>query len=522
MSPAPATPAPAVSPFQRALPWCAAAGLAAAWLLPLQVTWQSSPDLGHAWAVPLLMAYLWWERWDERPPVTARPVRAGAWMLAGGLILSHALWRLFLTPFPVWPTALALFTATLAAFALAGAALIGGRPAVRWVGGPLVLLLVTMPLPGVVEVSLIGPLRAGMAALAAEISNAAGQPAMASGTSVRLAYSWVGVDEACGGIRSLQACLMIALFFGEWYRLSLLRRVVLALAGVAAALLGNGGRVIFLALRADAGPGAVEASHDLAGWLAMGASLVLTGWLAWHWAGYRMPRQARGAPRAPGASAPAWRWAAATAAALLVSETAIHLWYGRIEAAAARSAVPPWAARLPEARPGFRAEPLGAYPRELLKPDHFASGVWPLGDDQSAAAYYIEWHRGQTARSVPFLHNPTVCLPLAGCELERTLPSLAVSWHGAEIPFFAYRFRRLGEPILVAFTIWDPQRQRLLTAPVDDAFALLSPWRWSQIRHAGRHQPAQMLTVSIPWSEQAPARMQALLAELVQPAAGGR
>lgn len=503
--------------LERALPWCAVAGLAAAWLLPLHITWQSSPDLGHAWVVPLLMAYLWWERWDERPAITARPVRAGLWGLAVALALSHALWRLFLTPFPVWPAALALFTATLVTAVLVGAALVGGRSAVRWVGGPLVLLLVTMPIPSAVEVSLIGPLRSGMAALAAEISNAAGQPAMASGTSVRLAYNWVGVDEACGGIRSLQACLMIALFFGEWYRLSLPRRTVLALAGIAAALLGNGGRVIFLALRADAGPGALEASHDLAGWLAMGTSIVLTGWLAWHWAGYRLPQQARREPRQAGASSPAWRWATALAAAFLVSETAIHLWYSRFETAAGQAA-PPWAARLPEGRSGFRAEPLTVYARELLRPDHFAAGGWPIGDDRSAAAYYIEWHRGQVARAVPFLHNPTVCLPLAGCELERSLPSLAVRWHGMEIPFFAYRFRRLGEPILVAFTIWDPQRQRLLTAPVDDAFALLSPWRWAQIRDSGRHQPAQMLTVSIPWSDDAPARMQSLLTELIQQA----
>ena len=36
------------------------------------------------------------------------------------------------------------------------------------------------------------------------------------GTSVRLGNGWVGVDDACGGIRSLQACVMIGLFFGEW------------------------------------------------------------------------------------------------------------------------------------------------------------------------------------------------------------------------------------------------------------------------------------------------------------------
>lgn len=518
MSVDPAIPTPAVSPLQRALPWCAAVGLGLAWLLPLHTTWRTSPDFGHAWVVPLLMAYLWWERWDERPAIIARPLPRGIWAVAVALILSHALWRLFLTPFPVWVTGLAFFTATLTGVALISAALAGGWAAVRWAGGPLVLLLVTMPIPSAAEVSIIAPLRTAMAALAAEISNAVGQPAMASGTSVRLAHSWVGVDEACGGIRSLQSCLMIALFFGEWYRLSLLRRGVLVLAGLAAAIGGNGGRVIFLALRAEGGPGAVEAAHDLAGWLAMGASVLITGWLAWHWAGYRLPRQARAPTRQAPVSTPAWRWAAITTAGLLVSEVGIHLWYGRIEWAAGRAAVPPWAARLPEKKPAFRAEPLPAYVRDILQPDHFTAGTWPMGDDQTAAAYYIEWHQGQVARSVPFAHNPTVCLPLSGCELEETLPPLTLRWHGAEIPFFAYRFRRLGESILVVFTIWDPQRQQLLTGPANDSFGILSPWRWGHIRHAGLHQPAQMLTISIPWSESAPARIQTLLQELVQPA----
>lgn len=502
----------------RSLPWCVAGSLAAAWLLPLSRAWEIAPDLGHAWVAPLLIAYLYWERWDERPsPRATPPLRASWWLLATALVAAHGALRVFLTPFPVWPAVLGAFTATLAAAALAGSWLLGGRAALRWIAGPLILVLAVLPAPTFIDLHVIGPLRTLMAGLAAEICNLLGRPAMASGTSVRLAQSWVGIDEACGGIRSLQACLMIALFFGEWYRFALARRLALVIAGGAAALFGNGARVIFLSLRADAGAGAVETAHDLAGWLAMGTSVLLTGWLAWRWAGYRLPQQHRAPRRAPAADGgAAWRWAAIVVGCFLGSEITVRLWYAR--GAVARANVPQWVAQLPTERPTFRREPVSAPAREMLAPDEFVAGSWPLGRDRLASAYYIEWHRGQTARTAPFLHNPTVCLPFSGCELVQTLPPIPVTWSGGEIPFFAYKFRRLGEHILVAFTVWDPSRGRILTASDTNRWLDWFMWRWTEVRDARQHQPAQLLAVSIPWEEDAPAELHALLTRLVRPA----
>lgn len=501
------------------LPFLIALGLAAAWLLPLSRTWQIAPDLGHAWVAPLLMAYLYWERWDERPTLVARSAPAAPWWaLAAALVLLHAAVRVFLTPFPLWPAPLVLLTTILAATALAAAALVAGRPGVRWLAGPLILVLAVLPAPTFVDLRLIGPLRAHLATLAAELCNLLGHPAIASGTSVRLAHNWVGIDEACGGIRSLQACLMIALFFGEWYRFSLLRRLALVLAGVAAALLGNGLRVLFLSLRADAGAAAVEASHDLAGWLAMGASLLLTGLLAARWAGWRLPSQSA-PPRLPRLAAPAapgWRWALVVVSGFLISEAAVRLWFAR--GAESRADIPQWTARLPVKQPGFRPEPLSSAAREMLGPDAFLAGTWPLERDRSAAAYYIEWHRGQSARTAPFLHNPTVCLPMSGCELVQTLPPLAVPSPAGELPFHAYKFRRLGEHILVAFTVWDPSRGQPLASGTVASFSSWFGARWSDVRAAREHQPAQLLAVSIPWHEDAPAQLRQLLGSIVQAA----
>ena len=503
---------------RRAPDWLAPAGFAlgALWLLPVSGAWENAPDLSHAWAVPLLMAYLWWERWGERPAPSARaPLRAGGWLLAAALGLLALPLRLLLTPFPLSPSLIVGYTALAGAAALTAAWFAAGRAGLRWTAGPLLLTLSAIPAPAMIQTSFIIPLREGMAVLAAEFSNLLGHPALAVGTTIRLGNGWVGIDEACGGIRSLQACVMIGLFFGEWFRCGWVRRLALLGTAVAAALLGNFGRVIFLSLRAGAGPQALESVHDLAGWIAMAGSLVLTGWLACRWAGYRWPQQ-RSLPRVAGASSPAGAWLAVVAALFLVDEVATRLWFAQGEAA--RSVVPQWTIRLPVGQAGFHASPLSEPARELLRPDTYAAGTWQLTPDERVGAYYMEWRKGQAARSVPFLHNPTVCLPLSGCELIAPLDPIPVHWTGGEMAFLAYKFRRMNEDILVAFIIWDSSRGRPLVRPGE----ILS-WRqwwaqqWTEVREARQHQPAQLFTLTLPWSHDAPAQAKHLIETALVP-----
>jgi exosortase len=421
--------------------------------------------------------------------------------------------RLLLTPFPVWPQLLLLFSLVWAGAVVAGSWMLAGKAGARWIAGPLILLVTTLPVPGVLESSIILPLRAAMASLAADISNLLGHPALASGTSIQLAQSWVGIDEACGGIRSLQACIMIGLFFGEWYRFSWAKRVVLLGAAVLSAVSGNFGRVLFLALRATGGAQSVEAAHDAAGWLAMGASVALTGFLAWRWAGYRSPAQ-RSIARTPVTNSAGWQWLAAVAALFLAGELATRGWYAHGEAKLPK--VARWSVQLPTTLPTFRAESLPGYAREVLRPDLYVAGAWKAPSYGSASAYYIEWRQGQAARSAPFDNNPTICLPLSGCELLETLPPLVVPWAGGELPFRAFKFRRAGQDSLVAFIIWDPARGRPVTQE-----QVAHSWRewwalqWIEVREARQNQPAQLLTVAIPWSENAGADAGNLLSEII-------
>jgi exosortase/archaeosortase family protein len=354
-----------------------------------------------------------------------------------------------------------------------------------------------------------------MAEFAAEVCNWLDKPAIAAGTSIQLGNGWVGVDEACGGIRSLQGCVLIALFLGEWFRFSPARRIALALVASAWAVFGNFGRVLFLSLRGT--PDAIQQAHDVAGWAALALSVVATVWTASHWADYRLPNTRANAPRddrTPRATSAGPAIAVAFALALLAGEAANFAWFH----AGADVARGEWTVQFPTGSPTFRKEPLSDVAREMLRPDFFAAGRWRTARDEWASAYYIEWRRGQVARFIPFLHNPTVCLPMAGCQVEEQLPTLALPFGESTIPFHVYRFRRAEREFLVAFAVWDP----LTRAPLEPAPATAT-WRdwiarlWSDVSHQRQHQPAQMLTVAVPFNTSAGNNLEILLRTMVLP-----
>ncbi len=99
-----------------------------------------------------------------------------------------------------------------------------------------------------------------------EALTALGIPAIARGNVIEISTGLVGIDEACSGIRSLQATLMISLFFGELYRLTMARRTALVLAGAGLAFGCNMVRTFVLVwVCSISGLGALDRWHDPTG-----------------------------------------------------------------------------------------------------------------------------------------------------------------------------------------------------------------------------------------------------------------
>ncbi|MEI8287865.1 MAG: archaeosortase/exosortase family protein [Verrucomicrobiota bacterium] len=150
---------------------------------------------------------------------------------------------------------------------------------------PLLFFLVSVPWPTVFEGPLIQLLTRMDVSAACDLAGCLGIPAIPHGNVIELVSGVVGIDEACSGIRSFQATLMISLFLGEFYRISLIRRLFLCLAGFALAILLNLARqTVLIWVAAHKGVPAIAKWHDPTGVvILLGCFFALWGvgvWLA--------------------------------------------------------------------------------------------------------------------------------------------------------------------------------------------------------------------------------------------------
>lgn len=475
-----------------------AAAVAAWWLLVgarLANVWSNAPDLKHGWAVPALMAYLLWARWDDRPALAPTGVGRGSWLTLVALLPPLAAARLLLGPYPYWPVVLFALTAgTVVLTVLAGRALGGGRWITHFLF-PLCFIVTALPFPGAVDRGMILPLREALAAIAAELVSAGGFPAIAHGTVIEVGNGYVGVDEACSGIRSLQTVMMIALFLGEMFRLSPARRIGLFFAGVGLALCFNLGRTLFLTWQAVRhGVGAVEQWHDIAGNTALFATFAAVYAVAHHQSTRRRLPIAKVAPAAggvcPGPSPSAWT--AMLLAGALLLEGGAQWWFR--SAPPATGAASPWEVNLPETLPSYIAHRFTPNEVVSLFTTDLRGGQWTGADGSPRAAYRFAWATGQSARFVPFKHNPAVCFPSAGCELVRDLGLVTVKFGARDLPFHSYLFRRGGERFHVFYLVWDNDANQPLRAEDPRQGSLV--WvrqAWDEVRLRRLNIDAQML-----------------------------
>ena len=131
---------------------------------------------------------------------------------------------------------------------------------------PILFFFVAVPWPTNLEQFVIQGLMRIDALINVEILNAIGIPAVQLGNVIEVGSGFVGIDEACTGIRSLQATFMVSLFLGEFYEFAVARRIVLVVAGACLAFFCNLVRTFLLVwLGAEHGSETIKSWHDPAG-----------------------------------------------------------------------------------------------------------------------------------------------------------------------------------------------------------------------------------------------------------------
>jgi exosortase len=254
-------------------------------LLQTHYYWGSESYYNFGWFVPLLAAYLLYRRLPEGKPAVAKgqgrklsPSRVG--LFAGTLVLAAlavAFFRLFNEANPFWRVPLWAHALTLLGFSVAGMILLYGWATARRFTLPILFLFLALPWPWRFEQWVIHSLTGWISDLTVFALNMAGHPALRMGNTIRIEDIHLGVADACSGIRSLQALVMVGLFIGEYYFFGWFRRLVL-LGGSILLVMGFSGVRAFVLALVSLGDStdAFQFWHDLLGYVNfIGCALIL-------------------------------------------------------------------------------------------------------------------------------------------------------------------------------------------------------------------------------------------------------
>src|SRR6266852_2215306 len=197
----------------------------------LRAEWWLNPQYNYGLVVPVLALYLFWKRWRSRPIPTLPQARVLA-------VVSIAFSALLVLPIRFlaeanqdWRLLSWALAAVVVGLTLSFLYLMGGRAWLRHFAFPIVFFLVAVPWPVRIEQVVIQDLMRMVTAINVTFLQLAAVPALQHGNVIEVGTGFIGIEEACSGVRSLQATLMVSLFLGELYYFSWSRRLILIVIG---------------------------------------------------------------------------------------------------------------------------------------------------------------------------------------------------------------------------------------------------------------------------------------------------
>jgi len=470
--------------------------LAALWFgvcKQLWVEWSINPQYSYGWGVPLLALYLGWERWKDRPAAESRlriPA-LGAMILVLAFLLLPV--RLVQEANPDWRLVSLAGASLVVALTLAFLGGWGGRAWMRHFAVAAGFMLLAVPWPTPVETLVTQSLMRGLAAITVEAVNWCGVPAVRLGNLIHLNNGVIGINEACSGVRSFQGTLMAAVFLGELYRLSAVRRGWLLGGSLVVALALNLGRALLLTwLTIGRGIDAAGQWHDPAGYLVLGAAFALL-WLLT----LRLRSPCPVASAAPvglaGPHALPAGWLIGLALWLPVVEGGTDAWYRAHE-----RALPPartWRVRWPVNEPGFRFQEVHEDVRRLLRYSFGEAATWRREGGVTWSLFWFRWAPGRAAAQLARAHSPEICLPAGGLKPLSEHGQEALQVRGLDLPFKAYLFEAGGRPLTVFYCLWE---DRPPPSAGQDGLAWLSRRsRFRAVASGQRHLGQVMFEVAI-------------------------
>jgi exosortase len=230
-----------VATRESQLPWVKFAwfgGLIVACYFPilhrLVGQWSTDEDMSHGFFVPVIAAFIVWQRRAELSITKPQPTMWGLLLVGWAciqLVLGYLGTELF--------TARTAFVLTL----IGAVWTLGGPPFLKKLAFPLCLLFLMVPIPAVIYSQITFPLQILASQLAASALDVLQIPVLREGNILNVSGHLLDVVEACSGIRSLLTLTFLALVYGYFFEKRIWVRVALFISVIPVAILVNGSRV---------------------------------------------------------------------------------------------------------------------------------------------------------------------------------------------------------------------------------------------------------------------------------------
>ena len=506
-------------------------GLLLAWgLLVSQVRhhWGGESYYNFGWFVPPMAIWLLLRNLDGLPrAATSASARWDPWL--GALLLLpviplHALsevnpfWRV-----PLWGQAVFLCAFTLVILHR----LYGLRG--FWAGlFPLFFLSTMVPWPYRFELFMVQQLTAIVVEFSVIGLHFLGYPVEVAGNSLRLGELQIGVNEACSGIRSLQALFMVTLFLGSLFGQSSFRRLLAVAVLPVIVIIVNTGRAIFLSTQVIVnGQEAYEGWHDPAGYIAFAISMVII------YATIEMLNLGS----ASGGQSPAmdfrgilkqWRGTTARPRALafvvapLLVFSVVEGWFQYHEWTAPERRG--WTLQLPDPDdPDYHYADIHESVETALGYSYGHRFFHPLSRDAVTEVYYYGYEaENKLANVSSYGHSPAICMEAVGAIMQEQYDPLIIETGGLRIPVQHYLFElpRTGNSLHVFWIVWE---YRNMDIDPEDLASLNYRTQWIQLLKGRRDFTRKVLLTSLSGisdPETARAEIRDLFTEWIQPYSG--
>jgi exosortase len=427
--------------LERMLPFAVFGALWYLLIRQLSAFWTLDAQYSFGWLALVIAVYLFFINWITRPapgPVRSRCAIRIFWIAALAFLPTWLVEQ----PNPDWRLICWLLTLEIVLLSLCGIYFIGGKSWLKHFAFSVCFILWAVPWPGTVENFIIQGLTQAATSVTVTSLNLFHISALQHGNLIEVRTGFLGVDEACSGIRSLEATLMISIFLGELYRATWPVRVLLSLAGALIAFFCNVCRTFLLCtIAARYGTESVPNWHDSAGYIILSICFFLL-WGLVHLVSATPPRLEaskgnvpRPLPRKLANGLAAW---------LLVTVVGAEVWYRTHESGETLH----WSFELPVSKDQFAKltpDPLG---------DERSAASWTEGDGSRWTALFFKWDAGPPrSRILARLHRPENCLPATGYQL-RAQRDITIKAKNLRIPFRALDFDYDGRQVYVFFCLW--------------------------------------------------------------------